>query len=146
MNMRLNRLLMASRSINKTKLHMSKSRGEWESIKLFPRNYTEEHEELTADDYVNEIFDDNYYHFFQKEAAVKNEDGLDDHFYKQRMWYHWYIYPETFSTEYEYGSAVVKTIFRCLPLLILLFLAYIRPAIYRQQYGKNYPMERPIKM
>lgn len=140
----MNRLLSSSRNINKAKLCLAKSRGEWESIKTFPRDFAEEHEELTADDYVNEVFDDDYYHYFHKEASSINDEALEDHFYKQRIWYHWYIHPEQFSTEYEYGNVVVKTLFRLLPVLAFIFLFYIKPNIYRQQYGKKYPISRPI--
>ena len=144
MNMRLNKLLMTSKSINKSKNLMSKSRGEWESIKLFPRDFADEHEELTSDDYVNEVFDDNYYHFFHKEATPHNEQLLDDHFHHQRMWYHWYINPEKISTEYEYGNSVVKTVFRCLPFLLFVYFCYIQPSSNRKKFGKNNPSVRPI--
>ncbi len=141
MNSRLNMLLKASNSIKHSKTIISKSRPEFESIKINPRVYREEHEELTSADYVNEIFDEEYYHFFHKDMKDHSEV---DHFDNQRIWYHWYLNNEDILEKYQYGSGFVKWSYLTMPILFFFYCFYVKPHQSRRMFGKDFPQVRPI--
>ncbi len=143
MSSRLNVLLRASNSIKFSKTLISKSRSEFESISINPRSYTEEHEDLTPADYVNEIFDEEYYHFFHKDIQDHHDT---DHFNEQRIWYHWYLNNEEILEKYQYGSGFVKWTYLTMPLLAFFYIFYVKPHTNKRVFGKYDPRLRPIML
>jgi hypothetical protein len=71
----------------------ARSREEWESIKSYPFDMVDEHEEPEDEEIVREIFDRNYYQFMNK-GRFADAHGDVDQFGKARMWQHLYITPK----------------------------------------------------
>lgn len=71
-------------------LIVARTKNDWDSIKAFPVNDVDEHEEPKDEDIVREIFDKNYYHFYNHAKNADSHGDLDQ-FNKARMWQHLYL-------------------------------------------------------
>lgn len=139
-------LLRALRS-NKLKLntHMlktSRSRGPFEPYSIFPFDSTkEDHEEPNHADYVNELLDDDYFHYFHQDA-----DAIQDisQFEEQRIWYHWYINPKKILEKADFGSPLIRFLYLTFPAFILFFIIFIKPQKAKTFSPCYYPVARHL--
>ena len=133
-------------NLNKIFLHkhmIAKTKGHFESKKLFPRDYIEEHEDLKNEDYVNEIFDEDYYHFFHKDS----DSNVDiNNFSHQRIWFHWYIKEKDMIEKFEYGYGGLRWFYFLFPCMFLFFCIYIKPVYDREVFGDSFYYIRPLRL
>ena len=72
---------------------LSRGRNDWESIKSYPYDLNDEHEQPKDDQFVKEVFEKHYYHFYDK--AETADTHLDkSKFFEYRQWQHLYSFPE----------------------------------------------------
>jgi hypothetical protein len=70
-----------------------RGKNDWDSDRAFPHNQLDEHEEPKEEEIIQEIFEKNYYHFFNK-GKLADTHGDEDKFVKYRMWQHLYVTPK----------------------------------------------------
>lgn len=123
------KLFLKALRCNKLKLntHMiqsARSRGPFESYSNFPfNNRVEDHEEPTHADYVNEFYDEDYFHYFHKDAETSHNISSFD---EQRIWYHWYINPTKILEKADFGSPLLKLLYLTFPGLIFAYIAFVK--------------------
>jgi hypothetical protein len=71
-------------------IQTARTKNDWDSIKAFPVNTLDEHEEPKDEDIVREIFDKNYYHFYNHAKNADSHAEIDQ-YNKARMWEHLYV-------------------------------------------------------
>lgn len=74
-------------------LRIARSKNEWDSNINSPYTPRDEHPEPSEEDYVQEMFDKNYYHFHGKGLAA-DDHGDENPFEKYRVWQQLYTYDE----------------------------------------------------
>jgi hypothetical protein len=67
----------------------TRSKDDWESIKSFPYNPSDEHEEPT--EIPHDVYNKDYYHFGFK--ALSDDSHPDNKFFLYRQWQHLYLIP-----------------------------------------------------
>jgi hypothetical protein len=84
-------------------------------------------------EYVNEILERDYNHFFNRDHDFSHEDG----FQAQRIWYHWYINPENFTEKYDKGYSLFYYFFISLPFLLFFYYKNIDPHYRKKRFGHS---------
>jgi hypothetical protein len=72
---------------------LTRGRDDWDSIKTYPFDNPEYNIEPKQDEFVREVFEKNYYHFYDKASAADSHGDVDK-FFKYREWQHLYSFPE----------------------------------------------------
>lgn len=124
------------------KILFSRNTGDFESERNPINKQSDEHVDLTPDDYVNDILNEEYYHFFNQDSdPISSMTEFDE----QRTWYHWYINPEHMLEKYNFDIPVIKWLYFTYPMLIIMYFIYILPNKMRKIHGKKYPLSRYVK-
>ncbi len=99
----------------------ARSKDEWQSIKSFPYNPMDEHEEPSQDEMVREIFDKEYYKFGFRAMTDKHLHDNLDKFNQFRQWQHLYATPKDPVLGWTHGSVFFKYLWLALPAAIFFY-------------------------
>ena len=140
--MRANRLLFNKCKLITTRNYSkltSKSKGEFDPYHSFPNDQHDEHVAPTSEDYVNELLDRDYYHYFRKDSDKIGNDPYEE----QRIWYHWYINTSEFIEKYVWIGPFGKFILLTYPGILLF---YIFKVLRRNSETSSYLQNRYIRI
>lgn len=106
-------------SIKSINARYARTKNDWDSIKSFPYNPIDEHEEPKQEDIIREIFDRDYYKFGFKASADRHDEV--DMYNQYRQWQHLYVHPKEPVLGWPHGSAILKYLYLLLPVTIFFF-------------------------
>jgi hypothetical protein len=116
-----------------------RSRDEWDSIKAYPYDLPDEHEEPKNDEFVREVFERHYYHFHDK-ARIADTHLNKNKFFEYRQWQHLYTAPEHAFLRWNHGSAILKYMLFLFPLSVFIYFLYYMPNKNKFSHGRRIPL------
>ncbi len=116
-----------------------RGRDPWDSIKAFPYDLPDEHEEPKPDEFVREVFEKHYYHFHEK-AEVADSHVEKNKFFEYRQWQHLYSAPENAFLRWEHGSSILKYMLLFFPASVFIYFIFYFPNKSKFTYGRRLNM------
>lgn len=114
----------------------ARSKNDWDPIKTYYYNPTDEHVEPKDEEIIREIFDRDYYKFGFKAQSDNHEDVLDK-FSEYRQWQHLYVHSKDPVIGWTHGWAWLKYAYMLMPVFFIFFFVKVLPIFNRENIGRR---------